>query len=72
MEDSKKSSSIPTWDGTEKTCGRYLAKIEAQAQYFETADALDEVEVRQNCPNKSVFDAIDPATTDVRQMKQRR
>ena len=72
MEDSKKSSSIPVWDGTEKTCGRYLAKIEAQAQYFETADALDEAEVRQYCPNKSVFDAIDPATTDVGLMKQRR
>ena len=70
MEASKKSSSIPAWDGTEKTCGRYLLKIEAQTQYYEMAEALEESEM-QACPSKADFGTINAATTDAAEMTQR-
>ena len=56
MEGSKKSSSILAWDGTERTCGWYLSKIEAQAQYYEMTEALEESEM-QTCLSKTTFGA---------------
>ena len=70
MEASKKTNSIPAWDGAEKTCGRYLSKIEAQAQYYEMAEALDESEM-QACPDKAAFALIPSTTTDANEKARR-
>ena len=65
MDDEKKTnvSSIPSWDGAEATCPRYIAKIEALAIYQQCEDALDETEMA-NCPTKATYNAINKATTD--------
>ena len=66
MDEEKKTnvSSIPTWDGSEASCPRYLAKIEALAIYQQCEDALDEVEMA-GCPSKAAYAAINKATTDI-------
>ena len=65
MDDEKKTSvsSIPTWDGAEATCPRYIAKIEALAVYQQCEDALDKTEMG-TCPTKVAYNAINEATPD--------
>ena len=65
MDDEKKTSvsSIPTWDGAEATCPRYIAKIEALAVYQQCKDALEETEMT-TCPTKAAYNAIDKTTKD--------
>ena len=65
MDDDRKTnvSSIPTWNGAEATCPRYIAKIEALATHQQWEDALDE-NVMANCPTKAAYNAIDKVMTD--------
>ena len=57
---SKSLSSIPKWDGTQDTCGRYLSQIKALSEYHECGDALDESEM-VNCPTKAACTLLDKA-----------
>ena len=52
--------SIPKWDGTHDTCGRYLSQIKALAEYHECGDALDESEM-VNFPIKAAYTLLDKA-----------
>ena len=65
MDDDEKTnvSSIPTWDGAEAICLRYIAKIEALAIYQQCEDALEETEMG-NCPTKLAYNGIDKVTRD--------
>ena len=65
MDDDRKTnvSSIPTWERAEATCPRYIAKIEALANYQQCEDTLDKNEMG-NCPTKLAYNGIDKATTD--------
>ena len=71
MDDEKKTSvpSIPSWDGAEATCPRYIAKIEALAIYEKCEDALDKTEMA-TCPTKAVYNGINKATADTGKKKQ--
>ena len=65
MDDDRKTnfSSIPTWDGAEATCTRYIAKIEALAVYQQCKDTLDKAEMA-NFPTKAAYNLINKVTTD--------
>ena len=58
-------SSIPTWDGANATCPRYIAKIEAWAVCQQCADALEATEMA-NCATKAAHNAINKATEAVK------
>ena len=65
MDDDRRTnvSSIPTWDGAEATCPRYIAKIEALAVYQQCEDALDETEMATYL-TKAAYNGINKATAD--------
>ena len=48
-----------------------MSKVEAQAMYNDIAEACKESEMRQ-CPNKTEYLAIDPATTDPDEITKRK
>ena len=58
MSDESKGLSISKWDGKEKSCPGYLAKLKALAKYYSCGNALDEGTMTSECPEESKFESL--------------